>query len=94
MCDENKVGVNQTYAFVEKNILIANIGGKIYATDLMCTHAEADLSYGDITNSGLKCPLHESVFELESGCPLNPPATKPLKKYNVKIENNSIFVEV
>jgi len=94
VCDQNKIGVNQIYAFVEKKILIVNINGKIHATDLMCTHAEAELSYGDIINKGIKCPLHDSIFDLETGIPLNPPANELLKIYNVKIENNDIFVEI
>ena len=60
----------------------------------MCTHAKAELSYGDIVNKGIKWPLHGSSFNLETGMPLNPPATEYLKTYNVKIENNEIFVEI
>ena len=38
--------------------------------------------------------LHLSVFDLESGQPKNPPAEKALKTYNVKLEQNEIYVEV
>jgi len=40
------------------------------------------------------CPLHLSIFNLEDGKPQNPPAESPLKSYNVKIEQNEIYVEV
>ena len=78
----------------EKKILLANLQGKIYATDQMCTHAEADLATGFLSEEGVRCPLHLSVFNLENGEPQNPPAEKPLQKYNVKIEQNAIYVEV
>ena len=78
----------------DKQILLANLNGKIYATDRICTHAEADLTTGFLTNEGVRCPLHLSVFNLENGKPQNPPAEEPLKTYNVKIEQNEIYVEV
>jgi 3-phenylpropionate/trans-cinnamate dioxygenase ferredoxin component len=78
----------------DKKILLTNFNGKIYATDRICTHAEADLSSGILSEEGLRCPLHLSVFNLENGSPLNPPAEQPIKTYNVKIDNNEVYVEV
>lgn len=92
----DQVGKNQMYSFdfEQKQLLITNLNGKIYATDRICTHAEADLSTGFLTEEGVKCPLHFSIFNLEDGKPQNPPAELPLKTYNVKIEQNEIYVEV
>ena len=77
-----------------KKILLANVGGRIHATDLVCTHAEADLSAGFLGDGGVRCPLHLSVFDLEDGRPRNPPAEEPLRVYNVKIDDGRIYVEV
>ena len=95
-CSIDKVTSGQLYGFHhnEKQILLANFDGKIYATDLICTHAEADLSNGMLSEEGVRCPLHLSVFNLETGIPQNPPAEKPLRTYNVKIDQNEIYVEV
>jgi len=95
-CSIDKVTSGQLYGFnhKEKQILLANLDGKIYATDLICTHAEADLSNGMLSEEGVRCPLHLSVFNLQTGMPQNPPAEKPLKTYNVKIDQNEIYVEV
>ena len=78
----------------DKKILLANLKGKIRATDLICTHAQADLSTGFLSEEGVRCPLHLSVFNLENGEPQNLPAEKPLKVYNVKIDGNEVYVEV
>jgi 3-phenylpropionate/trans-cinnamate dioxygenase ferredoxin subunit len=78
----------------EKKLLITNLGGKLFATDRICTHAEADLSTGFLSELGVRCPLHLSVFNLENGTPQNPPAETALKIYNVKIDHNEIYVEV
>ncbi len=78
----------------DKKILLANLDGKIYATDRICTHADADLSTGFLSEEGVTCPLHLSTFNLKTGMPQNLPAELPIKTYNVKIEQNEIYVEV
>ena len=95
-CSVNNVESGQLYKFNhgDKKILLANLNGKIFATDLICTHAEADLSTGMLSEEGIRCPLHLSVFNLESGEAQSPPAEKPLQTYNVKIDQNEIYVEV
>lgn len=82
------------FTHADKKILLANYKGKIYATDMICTHAEADLSTGFLSDQGVRCPLHLSVFNLEDGKPQNPPAEASLHVYNVKIRDNEIHVEV
>lgn len=95
-CAQDQLGNNDMISFdvEEKKLLITNLGGKIYATDRICTHAEADLSTGFLSDEGVRCPLHLSVFNLENGKPQNPPAESSLKIYNVKIDQNAIYVEV
>ncbi len=77
-----------------KNILIAKVGGKIYATNRICTHAYADLSTGFMNENEktVTCPLHMSVFKLEDGIPQNLPAEEPLKTYSVKIQDNWVYI--
>jgi 3-phenylpropionate/trans-cinnamate dioxygenase ferredoxin subunit len=40
------------------------------------------------------CPLHLSVFNLETGMPQNLPAEEPLKAYKVKIQDNAIYIKL
>ncbi len=96
VCDtsELKKGDMIDFDYNEKKILVANLNGKIYATDRICTHADADLTTGILCEEGITCPLHLSTFNLETGIPRNLPAEVPLKTYNVKIEQNEIYVEV
>ena len=95
-CSLEQVKDGQLFGFHtdDKKILLANLKGNIYATDLICTHAEADLSTGFLSAEGVRCPLHLSVFNLKDGKPQNLPAEVPLKTYNVKIDQNEIYVEV
>lgn len=96
MCsiDDVKEGQLLGHDCAGKKILVANIGGKIHATDRICTHADADLANGITSSEGVRCPLHLSVFDMESGMPKNPPAEAPLCVYNVKIDGGQIYVEI
>ena len=95
-CSLGQVKEGQLFGLTinDKKILLANLKGKIHATDLICTHADADLSTGFLSEEGVRCPLHLSVFNLENGTPQNLPAETSLKVYNVKIDNNEIYVEI
>jgi 3-phenylpropionate/trans-cinnamate dioxygenase ferredoxin subunit len=92
--DQIKNGQLFSFSYNDKKILLANQKGKIYATDLICTHADADLSTGFLTEEGIRCPLHLSVFNLQNGKPQNLPAEIPLKTYDVKIDQDEIYVEI
>ena len=95
-CNSEQVKEGQLFGFThnDKKILIVNQKGKIHATDLICTHADADLSTGFLSDEGVRCPLHLSVFNLVNGKPNNLPAETALQVYPVKIDNNEIFVEI
>ncbi len=95
-CTVDILGESQTFSLDhdDKKILLCNINGKIFAIDRICTHAEADLSTGILSENGLICPLHLSVFDLNTGKPQNPPAENSLQTYKIKLEDNNILVEV
>lgn len=76
------------------HLLLARIGGEVSALSGTCTHEDADLGLGFIIEDRVVCPLHLSQFDLRTGQVLNPPATAPLRSYNLKIEDGTIFVEV
>jgi len=80
----------------DKKILITRAGGKIFGTSRICTHAYADLSTGILNEEEktVTCPLHLSAFKLDSGAPQNMPAEVPLKTYNVKIQDNAVYIQL
>jgi nitrite reductase/ring-hydroxylating ferredoxin subunit len=75
-------------------LLLSRIEGKVCALSGTCTHEEADLGLGFVTDGRIACPLHLSQFDLRDGSVLNPPATKPLRRFNVKIDGDTVLVEV
>ena len=96
VCKTNELNDGQLLSFDydDKKIMLAKMQGKIFATDRICTHEEADLSTGILSEQGVTCPLHLSVFNLENGSPENLPAEKPLETFNIKTSENEVYVEV
>jgi len=76
------------------HILLSRIGGQVVALSGTCTHEDADLGLGFVIEDRVTCPLHLSQFSLSTGQVINPPATIPLRRFNVKIEGGTIFVEI
>ena len=75
-------------------IALYNLGGEIYATDDICSHAFASLAEGFIENGKIECPLHGGCFDIKTGKALTPPVTDDLKTYEVKIDGEQILVGV
>ncbi len=86
-------GTMKGVEFDNRRILVVNLDGALFAWDGTCTHEEADLSSGFLLGDRVTCPLHLSQFDLTTGEAVTPPATQPLRKYDVKIENEEVYVE-
>jgi 3-phenylpropionate/trans-cinnamate dioxygenase ferredoxin subunit len=78
----------------DKQIALFNHEGEYYALDDMCSHAEASLSEGDVYDCKVECPLHGAEFDLKTGDAVTLPATKPVNKYKVNVEDGYIFLEM
>ncbi len=75
-------------------LALAYVDGKVFAVDDMCTHEDASLSKGSLHGECVKCPLHGSRFDLNTGAALDDPAEDPVTTYPVKIEGDDILVQL
>ncbi len=81
---------------IEKNgesICVARIGDEVFAIGDTCSHSDASLSEGDISDYSIECWLHGAAFDLRTGEALTPPAFEPVKKYSVTIDGDSVTIE-
>lgn len=92
--DALKTGKMLRVNVAEQNILLANVDGEIYAVEDMCSHEDASLYNGALKGRCVECPLHGSHFDLKTGQPQQEPATEAIKTFNVKIEDQQIWVEL
>ena len=75
-------------------IALFNVGGEIFATSNICTHAMASMCDGIQDGEVIECPLHDGKFNIKTGAVLCPPVVEPLATYEVKVEKGKIFVKV
>ena len=77
-----------------KEILITNVEGKLYATDDTCTHSGASLSEGKLEGTEIICGWHGAKFDCRDGKLLKFPAQiKDLQVYKVSTESKDVFIE-
>ncbi len=50
-----------------REILLASVGGKIYAIEDRCGHMSAPLSMGRLEGKIVQCPLHFARFDVTTG---------------------------
>jgi 3-phenylpropionate/trans-cinnamate dioxygenase ferredoxin subunit len=74
-------------------ICVARVGDEVFAIDDTCSHSDASLSEGDITDFKIECWLHGAEFDLRTGEALTPPAVAPLKTYSVSVDGDSVTVD-
>lgn len=75
-------------------IALARLDGCVYATSNYCTHLDCLLSSGKLVDDGIQCSCHGSVFDLQSGEPIYPPATIPIKTFPTREDGGSIVVAI
>jgi 3-phenylpropionate/trans-cinnamate dioxygenase ferredoxin subunit len=65
-----------------------------FAVRNLCSDAYETLECGRVRAGWISCPVHGARFDLETGAPLNPPATMPIDTYEVRIEGDAIEIAV
>ena len=75
---------------------VFNAGGELYAIEDRCSHDDGPLAEGpfDADACTVECPRHGSLFDLTSGRPKTLPAYQPVTTYPVKIEDDTVKLEV
>ncbi|MDY6834729.1 MAG: Rieske (2Fe-2S) protein [Chloroflexota bacterium] len=90
------------------SLLLARIGDQFFATDNKCPHMGAKLSEGNLVGKTLVCPKHHAQYNLEDGQVIEwakmprvistlgkiIKGPQPLKIYPVKVEKNTILVQL
>ena len=66
----------------------------VFAIRDVCSHASVPLSEGAVEDCSIECWLHGSRFDLRTGKPLGPPATKWVPVYTVTIEGEDVLVAI
>ncbi|MFP4061370.1 MAG: non-heme iron oxygenase ferredoxin subunit [Halochromatium sp.] len=73
--------------------LIARVDERYYAVEDNCSHEDYPLSYGCLDGARIKCSLHGSRFDLETGQPADEPADTPIRTYRVELADGRLWLD-
>lgn len=76
-----------------EEVALAKVQGEFLATSDVCSHEFVHLSGGWMEGEEIECPEHGSRFHMKTGEVANLPATQPIPVYDVKVENEDVFVK-
>lgn len=74
------------------DVALYRVQDKVYATDDICTHAQARLCEGFLEGYEIECPLHQGRFDVRNGKAMCAPLTEDLRVYPVRIEGGRVFI--
>jgi len=81
-------------AAVGHRIAVFRLGDEVFAVGDRCSHAEASLAEGEVSEGAVECPRHGSEFDLTTGEPGSFPATKPVEVYTAEVENGDVYLSL
>ncbi len=76
------------------HLAIYNVGGAIYATDNICSHAYALLTDGWLEGTVVECPLHGGQFDVCTGKAVFDPAEVDIRIYPVRVQDERVMVQL
>lgn len=90
--EEIPPGERLWYDFEEETVVIFNVNGKFYCIADLCTHDDGPLEDGELEGHEIECPRHGARFDIRTGEALCLPAVTPVPTYQIKVEENEIYV--
>ncbi len=74
-------------------VLLANVDGKFYAINNVCTHRQCPLSAGELSGTTVTCACHGSQFDIATGEVLRGPAVTDVAIYRATERNGLISID-
>ena len=78
----------------DKKIGVFVIDENYFAIENVCPHAFALLTEGFIEDQTVECPLHEAIFDIQTGQLKSGPGFRDLCTYPVRVEDQQIQIQL
>ena len=75
-------------------IVLANVGGAIYALEDRCSHQDYPLSAGEIEDGQVECIFHGARFDPCTGAATALPAVAPVRTFEVEIRDDGVYLRL
>lgn len=77
----------------DQDLMVVKVDGKYRVLGATCTHAGCNIADdGELEDGSVTCMCHGSIFDLETGEAIGPPADEPLPVFQVQVEGDEIRV--
>lgn len=73
-------------------IAVFNVDGRYYAFEDTCTHDDGPLAEGELHGFEIECPRHGARFDIRTGAALTPPAVKPTRRFDTRVQDGAVQV--
>ena len=87
-------GTMKVYEVGDREIVVCNADGKLYAIDNVCTHDDGSLDEGELIGYEVECPRHGARYDVRSGEVTSPPAFMPVDAFAVRVDGDEMQVDV
>ena len=79
-----------------RRVALARVDGEVYALADTCSHRDFPLSLGEVDAEActLTCEWHGAAFDLRTGAPQCPPATRPVEVFATRVEDGAVWIDV
>jgi 3-phenylpropionate/trans-cinnamate dioxygenase ferredoxin subunit len=92
--EEVPLGTMKGFEINFERIMICHNENGFYALSDECSHDSAPISAGELEDNMVVCPRHGAKFDLATGEVKAPPAVVGIDTFEIKIENDEIFVRL
>lgn len=92
--DDIREGEPLLVEFEEEDVTLFRVGDEVFATEDLCTHAEASLSEGEQAGYLITCPRHGGQFDIRTGRATHFPAFSPIRTFPVSIKHGEVYIAV
>ena len=76
------------------DVAVVRVGDEVFAIEDVCSHAEIPLTDGEVDGCTIECVLHGSRFDLRTGKPTGPPATRPVPVFATKVIDGEVYADL
>lgn len=96
VCGIDDVSENEPKAVEvnDKKIGVFVIDEQYFAIENVCPHAFALLTEGFIEDQTVECPLHEAIFDIQTGELKSGPGCRDLCTYPVRVDGQQIQIQL
>jgi len=77
-----------------QRLLLANVDGALYAISDQCGHERASLSRGKLDGHMVECPRHFATFDIRTGRLISGPLSEDVVVYKLKVEGDTVYVQL